>query len=286
MNQFTTVLEMEWQRNKQQLEEGQSILDGSPEGFLTIRPRAYSETCYWNVNQGQGRRKERRQVNINHNTKLVNQLFEKKYQQEVVQRAGRNMEALQQLMKEYQSTDSDEIVKVLGPQYQKVFTERRQKLIEMRMTARYSKFPYNPKFHTHETDYGELVRSKSEQIIANSLFSYGIPFHYEEEFLYQVGDIGRVYPDFTLLFPNGRWKIWEHLGLLDDIAYCDRFAEKLNLYQMNGLVIGKDLIFTMDDASGNLSSGIIQQVIHTHILPELGDVRVDADLIIRGMRGK
>lgn len=286
MDAFEAVVEMELQRNKRQIDEGEKLLATSPAGFLTIRQRSGGETCYWNVDQGKGAQKKRKQININDNAKLVDQLVEKKYQQELVQRANRNVDALHRLRQVYQSTDPNDIGGTLGPQYQRAFANRRQQLIEKRMTARYSKYPYNPNFHTHETDYGEMVRSKSEQILANTLFAYGIPFHYEQEFLYRVGNIGRVFPDFTLFFPNGSWKIWEHLGLLGDAAYCSRFAEKLNLYQMNGLVIGKNLILTMDDANGNLSSGVIQQIIRERILPELGEVRVNADVIIRGTQAR
>lgn len=286
MDTFKAALELELKRSEKQVENGNRILDSSPEGFLTVRPRKDTETYYWNVGKGQSKscEKKRKQINLNDNPKLVYQLAEKKYQREMVLRAEQNLNALQRLNKAYCSTDPSEIIETLGPQYKKVFVDRKQQLIEKRMTARYSKFPYNPKYHKHETDYGELVRSKSEQILANALFAHGIPFHYEEEFLYRIGNIGHVYPDFTIFFPDGRRKIWEHLGMLDDIAYCTRFAEKLNLYQMNGFTIGKNLIITMDDANGNLSSGIIQQMIRDYILPELGDLRADPDIIIAGMQ--
>ncbi len=286
MNTFESALEMELRRSERQIEKGKKILAASPEGFLTIRPRETGETYYWNVEERQNRNsgKTYRQINLQDNPKLVNQLAEKKYQRELVLRAEQNLSAMQKLGKVYRATDPDDIMAALGPQYRRVFTDKRQNLMNQKMTARYSKCPYNPKYHKHETDYGEMVRSKSEQILANALFSYGIPFHYEEEFLYRIGDIGHVYPDFTIFFPDGRRKIWEHLGMLDDLNYCARFAEKLNLYQMNGFTIGKNLIITMDDVNGNLSSGIIQQMIRDYILPDLEELRVSPDTIIAGTR--
>lgn len=118
------------------------------------------------------------------------------------------------------------------------------------------------------------MRSKSEQIIANALYSYGIPFHYEEEFIYQIGNIGKVYPDFTILLPNGKTIIWEHLGLLSQESYCQRTAEKLNIYQMNGYNLGKNLILTMDDNRQNISSTVIHQIIRTRILVHFEGVQL------------
>lgn len=166
--------------------------------------------------------------------------------------------------------------------YQDVFLMRKKQLLEKRLTAPYEKCPYNPKFHVHETDYGELVRSKSEQLLGNTLFAYGIPFHYEEAFKCSNGVT--LFPDFRILIPNNDWKIWEHLGLLSNEDYCFDNAMKLNFFQQSGLVLGGNLILTMDDNKGDFSSKIINQIINDQILPSLHGIQVDKRKIIEGVQ--
>lgn len=75
------------------------------------------------------------------------------------------------------------------------------------------------------TDY--LVRSKSEVIIANMLFSEEIPFLYEEP-LYAPD--GTMYlPDFTVTF-RGETYYWEHVGLINNRAYMEHWKEKEEWY--------------------------------------------------------
>ncbi|MCH4192124.1 MAG: hypothetical protein LKF52_07435 [Butyrivibrio sp.] len=47
------------------------------------------------------------------------------------------------------------------------------------------------------TEKGELVRSKSEKIIADKLFMMKIPYHYEKPL--KLDSYGYVHPDFTVL---------------------------------------------------------------------------------------
>lgn len=44
--------------------------------------------------------------------------------------------------------------------------------------------------------------------------------------------------------------LWEHVGSLSDNDYCLRSTKKLNIFQLNGLVLGTTLILTMDDNKG------------------------------------
>jgi len=94
----------------------------------------------------------------------------------------------------------------------------------------------------YETKRGEMVRSKSEQYIANFLYDAGIPYRYEMR-LVLGGEIR--YPDFVILLPDGREIIWEHFGL-NDREYMANNMEKLELYARNGYHIGKNLIVTFE----------------------------------------
>ncbi|MBV7504806.1 RecQ family ATP-dependent DNA helicase [Bacillus sp. sid0103] len=88
-----------------------------------------------------------------------------------------------------------------------------------------------PKFllsKIYATTKGDLVRSKSEVIIANLLHQHGIFYEYEKELYY--GGNKRLSPDFTLAV-NGKEYYWEHLGMIGKDDYDTRWLEKQSIYQ-------------------------------------------------------
>ena len=87
----------------------------------------------------------------------------------------------------------------------------------------------------HRTTRGELVRSKSEVIIANLLHALGITYAYEQPFTAQDGSVR--YPDFTIEdAETGRRVFLEHLGLMSDPAYRRRWQAKLDWYRSQGVL--------------------------------------------------
>jgi hypothetical protein len=86
----------------------------------------------------------------------------------------------------------------------------------------------------HRTDRGELVRSKSELLIANLLHQLGASYDYEAPF---TGSDGRtVRPDFTIVSDLGETVIWEHLGMLADPRYAAKWELKKDWYARNGFL--------------------------------------------------
>lgn len=79
----------------------------------------------------------------------------------------------------------------------------------------------------HSTLTTDMVRSKSEVIIANLLHSKGIDFTYEQTLLAEDGSM--MLPDFTIK-ARGETFIWEHWGMLSD-KYKKRMEEKKTWYQ-------------------------------------------------------
>lgn len=80
----------------------------------------------------------------------------------------------------------------------------------------------------HDALSGDMVRSKSEVIIANLLHKGGAPFYYEKLLL--AGDGTMRLPDFTLSC-RGEAFYWEHLGLLDQTQYAAELERKRAWYQ-------------------------------------------------------
>ena len=260
-------LELERVREKKLRERAEKFLQSAPKGALLVKPRKKGNSYYWSVDERRGGRRFRKQININDNREMVCALAEKKLQKEILRRCDGNRKHLERLERSFQSVDGDMIKRALPLQYGEAFQVLSQEKIERWKKAPYSKAAFDPDVHVHETDFGLLVRSKSEQLLANALYAYEIPFHYEEELIHQTGIRRRIFPDFTILLPNGEMILWEHLGLLSRRGYCESTAEKLQIFQLSGYTIGRNLILTMDDARGDCSSAIINQIIRTQILP-------------------
>lgn len=112
----------------------------------------------------------------------------------------------------------------------------------------------------HKTINGELVRSKSEVIIANMLHDHGIEYEYEKEL--DLGEDGIRIPDFTIQDEElGTTFYWEHCGMLGDAKYSKRWQEKKALYEKHGIVEGDNLIVTEDDLNGGIDSEKIEEII-------------------------
>jgi hypothetical protein len=79
----------------------------------------------------------------------------------------------------------------------------------------------------HRTSRNELVRSKAELAIAEKLIAMGIGYVYERPL--QLGDRTR-WPDFTIEDADGVTYYWEHLGLLSNPVYVQRWKKKRKAY--------------------------------------------------------
>ncbi|XTZ17900.1 AAA family ATPase [Micromonospora echinospora] len=111
----------------------------------------------------------------------------------------------------------------------------------------------------HRTTRGELVRSKSEVVIANLLHTAGIDYKYERA-LTGTAVSGTIHPDFTFVDPGGDVIVWEHLGMLDRPGYRASWERRRAWYLANGFVPGETL-FTSEESGGGLdSSALAKQV--------------------------
>lgn len=285
MDIFLDELQIEIGREKALMEHNAKILSESPQGFLNIKQRRNNHySYYWTYHEGCGNQRKQRQVNINKNFDMIARLTRKKLSSIIWDNCYKNLPKLEKLRAQIKPVSIDAVLKKCPEKYQEAFRLLSKAQMEELMVTPYSKCPNNPQYHKHTTDYGERVRSKSEQILANTLYAYGIPFHYEEEFFYSVGNIGRIYPDFTIFLPSGDIIIWEHLGMLSIEQYCINNARKLNIYQQNGFTIGDNLILTMDDNNGNFSSTIINKTIRNEILPKLRGIQINKNISSQGIK--
>jgi hypothetical protein len=116
------------------------------------------------------------------------------------------------------------------------------------------------------TARGEMVRSKSEVIIADHLANKGIAYGYEQPLT--IEGVTK-YPDFTIEdMESGSTFYWEHCGMLHVPSYRHRWEEKLAWYRAHGILphdegTGENgtLIITRDEANGSIDSAKITKLI-------------------------
>lgn len=117
----------------------------------------------------------------------------------------------------------------------------------------------------YETQNGELVRSKSELIIADALLKAGVPYQYE--YPIHLKKHGTVYADFRCLNVRRRKKIvWEHLGKMGDEEYATAALQKVRAYEENGYVLGDTFIITAESARCPLTTSTINRWIKRLLL--------------------
>ena len=123
-------------------------------------------------------------------------------------------------------------------------------------------YPENLRF---ETEKGDMVRSKSEVIIANILYRNRKNILYKYERPLEVIENGRqktIYPDFTILNKHtGEITYWEHAGRMDDPYYANDFVKKMNTYIANDLLPGRDVVVSFESQSTPLDIKVVKRLV-------------------------
>lgn len=120
----------------------------------------------------------------------------------------------------------------------------------------------------HRTERGEMVRSKSEVIIADHLARRGVEYVYEQPLVIEGVT---TYPDFTIEdTESGDNYYWEHCGMLHVPSYRRRWEDKLAWYRASGILPREEgggprgtLITTRDEANGSIDSAKIKALLES-----------------------
>lgn len=131
---------------------------------------------------------------------MVRQLAQKNYDQKVKKIVDKRCGQFDRLIKEYEDDEIEEIYLGLH-QIRRGLVNPVEETWEQRL-ALWKATPYNGKeFKEGQveiyTKKGERVRSKSEKILADMFYDYGIEYKYECPL--HLKGYGIVYPDFTFL---------------------------------------------------------------------------------------
>lgn len=157
--------------------------------------------------------------------------------------------------------DIEPLITLRKSQYSEIL-RRNTALFELSGKPKGIKLPHSERL-IHRTKRGELVRSKSEVIIANILADLGISYEYEEPLFSKEDQKDFRIPDFTIKY-EGESFYWEHLGMLEDPEYKNNWERKIEWYKKNGYI--DRLIVSKDKPGGGIDSKEIETLAKEKIL--------------------
>ena len=204
---------------------------------------------------------------------LARSLVQKDYDQRALEKAKDELRLIQSFRISLQKKSTDTAYAALDDTRKILVTPAT--LTDAQYAELWQKQPYR-KTKKHEenqkmtTENNEIVRSKSEVIIANLLKSNNVPYRYEFPLVIEreegSEDFCEFHPDFYCLNVRTRQEFaWEHFGKMDDEEYAKRAIEKLALYSANGYFPGKNLIITMESKNSQIQSHEISRVIKEYL---------------------
>ena len=255
------TLEKELNRLKRLEQEVEKTLKKAPEGRLRCASgrgyyQYYLETKYLN-------KKER---------ELVRKLAQRDYCIALRKKLKKLIAGLEDILPFYRNEDLENVFRKTIPARQAVITPLVipvEDIIREFESIQYEAKEFE-KDDTTEfyTSKGERVRSKSEKIIADELYRYGIPYKYEMPIELNVWNKKVVFhPDFTVLNKRtGKKKILEHLGMMDKQGYYENAINKIDIYEKNGYILGDKLLIFHETATSPLNIKVMQNYIEHYLL--------------------
>lgn len=202
------------------------------------------------------------------NSSLARKLAQKQYYSFLKPIIKRNLKTLKNLVEQYDPEGMVTIYDNLS-EVRKTLIEpikgSREEMIQSWYEENYEVNTSYPESLRYETEQGELVRSKSEVIIANILYQHRDDLLYKYECPLKVIVAGKemtIYPDFKILNSHtGKITYWEHAGLMDDADYANDFVRKVNTYANNDLLLGRDVVLSYETQENPLDINVIKKIV-------------------------
>ena len=276
-NQLAPLLEKRLVELQNLLFTKKKSYEKAPQGRIRISQNGGHPEYYLVTERGSLRGKY-----LPHSQKtLARQLAQKDYDARLIKLLQKEISALQNYMKQTSKGRAiSELYDSLCPARRSLITPAI--LTNEQYAARWQDVSWTGRPFASDAPYictarGERVRSKSEVIIADTLFRYNIPYRYEFPItLKRINsadirrDFGRsvtLYPDFLCLNTRTRTEFyWEHFGLMDSTEYSNNAAGKLRLYTENGILAGRNLIITMETQTEPPSIKALEKLIEEFLL--------------------
>lgn len=265
-------LQKEVQKEIKTLEETLKFIDEfkqkAPQGCLKIQNKD-RHTYFYQQYMNEGEERWDRRYIKKENISLACDLAQKHYYGVVEPIIKNNLDVLKQFIKNYRPETVWKVYDDLCQERKKLVEplfNHREKILKHWKEEVYRKNDSFPEHLIFETDQGDMVRSKSEVIIANILYRHKgeLLYKYERPLEVMVDGYKQViYPDFTVLnIHTGKVTYWEHAGRMDDPGYANNFVKKINTYIQNNILPGKDVLFTYESQTIPLNMGVVKKMVN------------------------
>ena len=245
MNEYTKVLNERKRTLEAAIRQADSFLRNAPAGRIRTTANGKGYPQFYHVTNETGSAGKYINKKDEH---LLKSLIQKEYSIKFIEKAKQELGYIDSIFR-FNASDSAEytpqMLSVLKRKFVAPYLIRDETFAESWEQESFKTNEYRPEEKKYPTKNGEMVRSKSEAIIADMYYDLGIPYRYECELILKDGRI--KYPDFTLLDVSRRKVIYhEHMGLLDDEEYRNANLLKINEYRKNGIYSGKNLLITFE----------------------------------------
>ena len=238
-----------------------------PKGHLKIQKRGKRIDYYIQLKNVETNNWERRYI-AKADRVLAAELAQKQYYNILRPLVEHNYEVLEKFIEEYRVDEVEQIYEKLSDAKKiliQPIASPKDEMIKMWKEEVYEPNDYFTENLKFETEQGDLVRSKSEVIIANILYQHKADLLYKYERPLEIMKEGKyriIYPDFTILnIHTGKITFWEHAGCMDDEVYVNDFVRKEKTYLQKAIFPGKDVIFTYETQDQPLDIGIVKKIV-------------------------
>lgn len=266
MKTMENMVKEERKQLENMLEEAKMRLQTAPEGYLRISGKSRGVEYYYknvdrkNRSNDNGRYIKKREI------EFAQRIAQRDYDAVLVKHTEKRIKAIETFLKNCDETNIKTIYEKMNPYRRELITPpiiSDEEYIKQWQSVRYEGKSFVDNAQEIITERGERVRSKSEKIIADKLYTLGIPYRYEYPITLE-GNI-KIYPDFTILKMPQREEVYlEHFGLMDNSEYMDSVIYKLNTYERNGIYLGVNLFMTHETSKVPLNTraldGMIKQL--------------------------
>lgn len=268
------ILEKELEILREWEESGLSYIESAPEGTIVAIKNHNTYQYYRKTNEtnAHGRYIKKKDRN------LVKEILQKEYIKKSLPKIGEQIKIIEHFLNSYNLEKIEKIYEDM-PDAKQIYVK--PYIIPMELYAKQweenkikekdslSKFITNKYVLTEEkgvwTEKGELVRSKSEKILADKFYRMGIPYVYECPLM--IKGFGYICPDFVLLNKCTRKEYyWEHFGLMSDKDYCEKSVRKINQYIKNGIYPGENLISTYETEKCIMDFKVVDEIIERYLM--------------------
>ena len=251
-------------RNKlsEEIHELEKLLVDTPEGKLICAKDRNSFKWYLS------HRGKTTYLSKRKNKTLAKMLAEKRYTELKIKNLKQEQLAVDFYLRHCpDSIDSADMLLAPNSGYRELLKDRHFSVSDRQLEWQREAFNSNP-LYSEACKFagisGNMLRSKSEMLIDAALYSHGICFRYECEL--SINGV-KYYPDFMIFRPSdGKIVYWEHLGALDNPAYSKKSFEKMYNYSTAGIVLGVNLIVTVETENEPLKMADVEHDIRRFIL--------------------